>query len=86
MPIIVEVSQTHNIESKGRDGKKYPYMETIKLTKTVESESDAPQAYIDLTDGIFQSRMEKFDRIKKSGNASGGSTDKGAGFDNMPNF
>lgn len=64
--MLVSISQSHNVSSKGRDGKEYPYTETIRVETDVADESEVADAYIKMNDAIFNARMEKFKRIKGS--------------------
>lgn len=69
---LVSIQQTHNINSKGRDGKSYPYHETIKIEMEVEYTRENVAATIkEFNDAIFNARMEKFKAIKDSGTFSG---------------
>lgn len=69
---LVSIQQTHNINSKGRDGKSYPYHETIKIEMEIEYSREAVASTIkEFNDSIFNARMEKFKSIKDSGTFTG---------------
>lgn len=85
---LVSIQQTHNINSKGRDGKSYPYHETIKIEMEIEYSREAVAATIkEFNDSIFNARMEKFKSIKDAGTFTGKQVASASGGDDTwPGF
>ena len=82
---LVSIQQTHNINSKGRDGKSYPYHETIKIEMEVDySRENVASTVKELNDAIFNARMEKFKAIKDTSSFTGKTTADTA--DSWPGF